>query len=174
MIVTAGGSVSLRGTTAAARPELAGVVEQDRLRSFGAGGGTINGVLQERIVRSSVDGTLAFYYRIKELTGGSIRRHIAFFEWPATLRAVDMDYRVDGLGEVGPFVGSAATPMRFDFDTVRPATGVTPTMLSRFMFIKMVTGLGHPVVTGWDEGGRLLIVDTDWNAHFANCFRPIA
>src|SRR5687767_582341 len=113
MIVTEGSIATLRGTTLAARPELAGTVLQDRLRPFA--NGPVNGVLQERIVRSSVDNTLAFYYRIKELTGGVVK-YLAFTDWPTlALRALDMDYRIDGLGERGPITGDARNPIRFDF-----------------------------------------------------------
>lgn len=180
IVPTAGGSAFLRGTTAAARPELAGMVLQDRLRPFDYFG-TITGVLQERIVRSSVDNTLAFYYRIKELSAGSVRAFVAIRSWPAALTAVDMDYRLDGLGEVGPNGGSGDTPsggvaptvVRFRFDAVRPSPAVTPTALSRFMFIKMIPGPGYPAVTEWDESGDIVIQDTDWSMHFPNSFRPV-
>ena len=180
IIRTTGASAWLRGTTLAARPELAGMVVQDRLRPFDYFG-TITGVLQERIVRSNVDDTLAFYYRIKELSAGSVRAFIAIRSWPAALTAVDMDYRIDGLGEVGPNGASGDTPpggvaptvMRFRFDAIVPAPAVTPTALSRFMFIKMIPGPGYPVVTEYEERGEIIIQDRDWSMHFPNSFRPV-
>ena len=173
-------SVTLSGTTAAARPELAGMVLEDRLRPFasdpGPGVPTVNGVLQERIVQSSVDGTLAFYYRIKELTGGQIRYGISLRFWPSlTLRAVDVDYRIDGLGDVGPEASSCGPePIRFDFNVAPTPAPVTPSALSRFMFAKMIPGKGFPNVTTYDTGGQILIADEAWASLLPDSFRPVA
>jgi hypothetical protein len=173
-------SVTLGGTTAAARPELAGTVLEDRLRPFastpGTGVPTVNGVLQERIVRSSVDGTLAFYYRIKELTGGQIRYGISLRFWPSlSLTAVDVDYRIDGLGDVGPEAASCGPePIRFDFNVPPTPQPIAPTALSRFMFVKMISGKGFPNVTTHDTGGQILIADEAWSALLTDSFRPVA
>src|SRR2546423_15056565 len=63
-----GGSVAVAGTTAAARPELAGVAIRDALLPFtitSASGGTIfKGTLQDRVVRENQAGTLDFYETI--------------------------------------------------------------------------------------------------------------
>jgi hypothetical protein len=170
MIVTTGGTVSLRGTTLAARPELAGTVLEDRLRPFA--NGPVTGVLQERIVRSSVDNTLAFYYRIKELTGGVVT-YIALTDWPLLeLGSLDMDYRIDGLGERGPATGAAMNPTRFDFSPTSPATSIA---LSRFMFIKMIPGPGRPVVTAWRTDRNIQLGDgATWAALLPDSFRPDA
>src|SRR5947209_10364940 len=96
--------VTVAGATAQAKPELAGTVVEDRLVPFASTGATeprVNGTLQERIVRSSSDGTLAFYYRVTALSGGDIGYGISLRFWPR-LVAVDVDYRPDGLGVVGP------------------------------------------------------------------------
>jgi len=62
VVLPPGATVNLPGTTVAADPALAGVVEIDELVpfSFAAGGGTISGDVQVRVVRSSVDNTLDF------------------------------------------------------------------------------------------------------------------
>ena len=58
-----GGFSLLSGTTAAARPELGGLVLEDTLRPFSidlGGGFSVTGMLQDRVVRSATDGTLDF------------------------------------------------------------------------------------------------------------------
>lgn len=177
MILTrdTGRTVTLSGTTAAARPELAGLVIQDRLRPFassGTGEPPVNGVLQERIVRSSVDNTLAFYYRIKELQGGIIR-YIAIRFWPDTVTAVDVDYRIDGLGDVGPEAVIGPEPIRFDFYVAPTPAPVTEIALSRFMFLKMIPGKGFPVVTEHNTSGQIIIGDERWAVTLSDSFAPV-
>jgi hypothetical protein len=94
----------LTGTTVAARPELAGVIIEDVLVPYsftGAGGEAVSGQVQNRVVRSDVDGTLDFYWRIipDPNSIGSIEalRVGGFGDI-----ALDGDFRLDGLGDVGP------------------------------------------------------------------------
>jgi hypothetical protein len=93
----------LGGTTEAANPQLAGtVLEDDTVAfSFAAYGGTVSGSVQSRVVRSSVDGTLDFYWRVfndPNSAGPITSFRIGNFVTPV----YDANYRTDGLGDVGP------------------------------------------------------------------------
>jgi hypothetical protein len=96
------GDTALSGTTVAERPELAGVVEADMLvpYSFQGAGSSVSGVIQNRVVRA-VDGTIDFIWRIipdtssnGDITAFRLGRFGGF--------ALDADFRLDGLGSVGP------------------------------------------------------------------------
>jgi hypothetical protein len=109
----------LPGTTVAAMPELAGVVIEDVIRPFHiplAGGGRITGTLQDRVVSENTTGALDFYYSIKNgitSTGvGPLGTNIPDItevirrSFPPSV-TTDMDWRIDGLGEIAPAKGSA-------------------------------------------------------------------
>ena len=89
---------ALGGTTSGIRPELAGVVLEDVLDTF-----TFDGVevtVQNRVVRETVSGTLDFYWRIFDVTGGDIDAfRLGEFGYSFL---TDADYRVDGTGTAGP------------------------------------------------------------------------
>ena len=98
--------VLIAGTTHADRPELAGEVIRDELSAFeirdAQGGLVFQGTIQQRVVRSNLDGTLDFYYRIRETdfaVSGSLRvvRTHGFASW-----TTDVDFRLDGQGDIGP------------------------------------------------------------------------
>ena len=102
--VTPGGNVALSGTTVAARPELAGVVVEDVLRPFtinDASGLVATGQVQDRVIRETASGTLTFSYRIINdvSSAGPI---VYFYPRSFTGFATDVDFRLDGLGTVGP------------------------------------------------------------------------
>ncbi|HEY0408154.1 MAG TPA: hypothetical protein VGC89_20620 [Pyrinomonadaceae bacterium] len=165
-----GGRVRVTGTTAQARPELGGVVLEDQIRAFA--NGSVSGTLQDRVVRSSRDGSLAFYYRIRELRGGNINQAIVLGDWflgGHVPSAVDADFRLDGLGEVGPFqMNFDGSNMLFEFSGWNPPPPpITPTALSRFMFIIA------PGVTEYQTGGKVTISSTTFSAEIRNCFRPV-
>jgi len=90
------------GTTAAEKPELAGVVLEDVITPFeiSGGGETLSGTIQNRVVRSDLTGTLTFYWRIRPDSGsGDISAfRIGGFEG----FSLDADWRPDGLGTVAP------------------------------------------------------------------------
>jgi len=96
------GDYALSGTTVAARPELAGVVLEDRITaySFSGAGETVSGEIQHRVVRSNLDGTIDFYWRIRP-TGGTGDIH-AFRVSGFGGYALDADWRIDGLGTAAP------------------------------------------------------------------------
>lgn len=114
----------LSGTTAAARPELGGLVLADTLRPFSIDLGS----------GLSIAGTLDFYFRIMNDTasGGAIifAGRSDFGAW-----TTDVDWRVDGLGVDGPSFGfrnPGGTEVQFGF-----FSGVVdPGEDSRFFFIK--------------------------------------
>jgi hypothetical protein len=175
----------LLGTTAQASPALAGTVLEDRLIPFRSGGGApgplVNGTFQERIVRSSVDGTLAFYYRITELRGGEIDQQfrVELGPLPTSRPTVDVEFRTDGLGVVGPqgvlFDGQAIS---FIFNASAPGrtVPVTETALSRFMFFKLTSAAtaGRPVTYAADAFGRISISALRWGTlAIGNSFHPV-
>ncbi len=129
----------LSGTTVAARPELAGVVVEDVLSNFtitGAGE-TLSGTIQNRVVRSSVDGTLDFYWRINPTSGNgdlSAFRVIGFENF-----ALDADYRLEGLGDIGPdtakYFGDGSGAVNFLFDTEVGGSDANGFQTSKFFFL---------------------------------------
>lgn len=121
-----GGSVLLPGTTAAAEPELAGtVVNDDVQQQLAKIGGedsllAIGTSLQNRVVRSDLDGTLIFAPRLLTTfnnTGSDFL--VDRFELTGFGDfAVDANYRTDGLGDRGPNAASRSGDgdvMTFDF-----------------------------------------------------------
>lgn len=105
--VPPGGIVFLGGTTSAANPDLAGVVLKDDLIPFQIkdklGNIVLEGNVQDRVVRSDNTGKLIFAPRLRDLKTG-IRGL-----WIPHLRlegysgfSTNINYRVDGLGDVGP------------------------------------------------------------------------
>jgi hypothetical protein len=165
--------VPVRGITAAAQPDLEGVVAEDRLVPFGGTG--VTGALQERVVRSNVDSTLAFYYRITELNGPGVLTYIALSNWPI-VGSLDGDYRLDGLGDRGPQqVGCSPGDIYFRFylDTPRTLLPVTPGALSRFMFIKLLPpDPGNRLVTEYNRGGRITLGSETWADILIDAFIP--
>jgi hypothetical protein len=120
-----GGAVGLPGSTAAAHPELAGLVVHDQLIPFqikDANGRLLcQGRLQDRVVRSNRGNFLHFYYRIRDMAAsvplpGAISRveTISF----AGAGALHVDFRPDGLGVVAPRIArrSAAPGPLVEFD----------------------------------------------------------
>ena len=105
-----GARVDLFGTTAAARPELAGTVLEDDVRGFvltrTESTGTVTvvgeGRLQVSVLKTSTD-ALHFHYRFRDLRlapGASIRS-LSIFGF-GSIGDLEVDFRTDSLGEVGP------------------------------------------------------------------------
>ncbi len=134
-------NIPLPGTTLSAEPQLAGtsIVDESKPFSFsaGAGLGNITGHVQQRIVRSSVDGTLDFYWRVfndpnSAAAIGSFR--IGDFVSPE----YDANWRIDGLGDKAPdsatrFSGAWDSSVSFDFDL--SSTGLLPGQSSYFLLL---------------------------------------
>lgn len=161
-----GNIVPLFGTTAAARPELAGVVLEDTLRPFTidlGGGLSITGTVQDRVVRSDIDGTLDFYYRITNdaTSDGSILFADRTNYSGAT---TDVDWRIDGLGIDAPsfaFRHPSGNEVTFFFTS----TPIGPGADSRFFFIK--TG-----ATAYNEGGQGLLAGAGASGYGASVLFP--
>ncbi|GAB4511752.1 MAG: hypothetical protein Tsb0026_15070 [Sulfuricaulis sp.] len=159
---------ALAGTTAAASPELAGIVLEDVIRPFtiewGAGL-SMTGTIQDRVVRSDVDNTLIFSYRIiNDATSDAPLRFVMREDYAGF--TTDVDWRSDGLGVTGPnfatrsFDGSDVT---FFFNGLAM---IDPGEDSNFFFIKTNAttynedGSGVIAVTGSENNGRSFHFDT--------------
>lgn len=139
VVLTTGAYTNLPGTTAALQPQLAGTVLEDVTQnfSFSANGGTISGSVQSRVVRSDLDGTLDFYWRVMSDTfsSGAIQSfRIGDFFTPV----YNADWRLDGLGDTSPqkaylFPGTGGQ-INFDFST-QPGELFAPGRNSYFMFL---------------------------------------
>lgn len=137
VILNPGDNLALPGTTVAAEPQLAGTILVDELIPFsfsaGVGLGDISGQVQQRIVRSSVDGTLDFYWRVmndpNSAAIGSFR--VGNFVSPE----YNANWRIDGLGVMAPdhahrFTGVEDTFVNFLFS----GPGLVPNESSYFFF----------------------------------------
>lgn len=135
------GVTPLSGTTVAANPQLAGVVLEDDLVpfSFSTPSGTVSGAVQSRVVRSSVDNTLDFYWRV--LNDSSSSAAITSFRLADLffVTTYNGNYRIDGLGDVAP-------------DSARRF--VTPNL--NFLFGNLN---GKPLAPG--EGSNFFFLDTN-------------
>lgn len=115
-----GGFANLTGTTAAARPELAGTVIADVTRPFSVdvgGGNFTTGSVRDFVVRETVSGTLDFYYSISNdvSSSGSVD-----FVTRTNFTGVstDVDWRSDQGGTISPDQASrsaAGDSVLFDF-----------------------------------------------------------
>lgn len=133
-----GNNTPLAGTTAAARPELSGVILLDVLRDFeirnSANALVFKGKLQNRVMRT-IDGTLTFEYRIRNTQPGlsGVINLMVSQEFDGF--ATDVDYRLDSLGTVGPNQGTRSVDARqlgFTFASQTIPAGTE----SRFIFIR--------------------------------------
>jgi len=105
--VLPGAGSLLSGTTFAANPDLGGVVIRDQLIPFqindNLGNTLVTGNVQDRVVRSNNTGELIFAPRLRDLNNPS---GVAWIEGFSMLGfdgfTTDIDYRTDGLGNIGP------------------------------------------------------------------------
>jgi len=137
--------VSLPGTTVAAEPQLAGTIIIDEAIPFsfsaGPGLGNISGQVQQRIVRSSVDNTLDFYWRVQnDATSASAIGSFRLGDFVSP--EYNANWRSDGLGDTAPsdatrFAGILESFVNFDFNvhSTDPADGLLPGESSYFMFL---------------------------------------
>lgn len=154
VVLVPGDTVALSGTTAAERPELAGAVIADEIRqfdvTFGAGE-RLKARVQDRVVRSDVDGTLDFYFQVFNDAESTLSiDHVARLRY--TGFSTDVDFRLDGLGEIAP-VSASRTDLPGVFDITfrfEPANKIDPGESSRFFFIKTDA-------TAFDGEGRTAI-----------------
>lgn len=153
-------AVALPGTTVAAEPQLAGVVLEDKLSSFSIAGLGITGQIQSRVVRSSVDGTLDFYWRVfnDATSQGSIGNfRVGEFYAPE----YNANWRIDGLGDVAPmsaylFGGIYAGKGYMNFQFFDPAGGdgtLAPGQTSMFILLD-TTALYYKELSFMDTANR--------------------
>jgi len=139
----------IAGTTAAARPELAGTVAADVDTAFAFG--TLSGHVQNRVVRETGTGTLDFYWRVildPSSTGvGVSALRLIDFDYS---KLTDADWRIDGLGSTAPSTARLFNPathpegaINFLFDTPVDAGGDG----SMFFFL-------HTDATNFAQTGR--------------------
>lgn len=138
VVLTPGISTPLPGTTVAAQPQLAGIVLEDEMQafSFAANGGTISGTVQSRVVRSSVDGTLDFYWRVfsDTFSSGAMQsfRIGNFFT-----SQYNADWRIDGQGNTAPVYArlfdNAFGQVNYDFS--QQGMGIAPGGESFFLLM---------------------------------------
>lgn len=165
VVLPPGTTQPLPGTTVAADPDLAGVVEVDEIVpfSFAAYGGIVSGDVQLRVVRSSVDGTVDFYWRVfndAESSGAIGSFRLGEF----VTDVYDADWRIDGLGSVAPgsaqrFSGAFDSFVNFNFGDL-----LAPGETSRFFFLDTgatsyarnilwdLANVGHTEISGLFSG----------------------
>jgi len=100
--LSGGGAFDLSGTTSGLEPSLAGTVIEDVIVPFAmmSGLGPVSGTVQTRVVRSTADGTLDFYWQIQNDATSAVPLttwRVADFHIPDA-PAWRGDYRVDGTG----------------------------------------------------------------------------
>lgn len=134
---------ALAGTTLAARPELGGVVLEEMLHKFTFEGLTLKVLSQ--VVRSDVDGTLDFYWRLTKVEGNGVLEAFRVEGFDGV--ALDADWRMDGLGDRAPgvarYFGNASGDVNFLFEDLAAGAGMT----SYFFFL-------DTQATAYDKTGR--------------------
>lgn len=134
----------LPGTTVGLEPQLAGVVLEDEVTSFSMTTriGLVTGRIQSRVVRSDLDGTLDFYWRV--FNDPSSADDVVFFRIGDFVAAeYEANWRIDGLGDVSPpsarrFTAPDESFVNFDFERMSPSgapVGIAPGESSKFMFL---------------------------------------
>ncbi|MBB2484002.1 hypothetical protein H5407_02055 [Mitsuaria sp. WAJ17] len=164
----------LTGTSAAAEPQLAGVIIEDRSDafSFSSASGTVSGSIQSRVVRS-IDGTVDFYWRVVSDAGsaddlGSFRLGQLFTS------EYRVNWRNDGIGDVSPvnahrFSGTMSGDINFNFqrlDTAGAMNGLGAGLSSYFMFL-------DTDATAYDFSGLMDVADMN-HTHISSLFSTFA
>ncbi len=171
-----GSSVALlTGTTVAAEPHLAGLIVEDRFDAFSFSGanGVVSGSVQSRVVRSSVDGTLDFYWRVISDANssddiGSFRLGQIFTD------EYRVNWRLDGTGDVSPtsayrFSGAQSSAFNFNFnhlDATGAPDGLSAGQTSYFMFL-------DTDATSYDFSGVMDVADMN-HTHISGIFSTFA
>lgn len=162
VLLNPGDNLPLPGTTVAAEPQLAGTVLVDEIIPFsfsaGTGLGDITGHVQQRVVQSSVDGTIDFYWRVindanSAASIGSFR--VGNFDSPE----YNANWRSDGVGTIAPgsahrFTGVDSSSVNFLFGSNAATSGsdLAPGQESRFFFFD-TTATGYAKTATYDLTG---------------------
>lgn len=155
-----GAATALPGTTAMVQPELAGLVLEDKIFNFTmtTAKGTVTGELQSRVVRSALEGTVDFYWRV--MNDLSSKDDVAFFRIGLfNSPEYDANYRIDGVGDRAPisayrFPGSQESFVNFDF-TITDANGALSAL--------------HP-----GESSYFMLMDTSATTYSETAFMDVA
>jgi hypothetical protein len=104
--VLPGNSSMLTGTTFAANPDLGGIVIRDALIPFqiadNLGNIILQGNVQDRVVQSNNTGELIFAPRLRDLSNPTGVAWVTGFRMSDyTGYSTDIDFRLDGLGDIG-------------------------------------------------------------------------
>jgi hypothetical protein len=129
-IISGPGSYGVAATTAAAEPDLAGSILEDRLQPFtinGSDGGVATGTIQERVVRSNDTGFLHFYSRVifDTISGFEPGSYVEWLDFnpAATGNPLAVGRRTDGLGTAtsSNYDLAGTGQSRFDFNLINLA-----------------------------------------------------
>lgn len=138
-VLVPGVMTPLPGTTVALEPQLAGLILEDVLQgfSFTANGGTISGTVHSRVVRSDVDGTLDFYWRVmSDRVSSAAMQSFRLVDFYTS--SYKVNWRIDGSGNTAPLAALLfAQPggfVNYEFGSL-PGQGLAPGFDSYFMFI---------------------------------------
>lgn len=142
LLTTPGVPVPLPGTSLAADPKLDGVILEDELVPFeipGQGGGPVGpiavGMIRHMVVRSSVDSTLDFYWRVTNSAGTPI---LSLSVEEFFVQQFDADWRNDIAGDKAPKFGLLRSVRGATFrfaDLSESGDGVSGGETSRWMFL---------------------------------------
>lgn len=144
-----GGLAPLVGTQLIWEPDLAGTVIRDQLLPFvirtSAGGVVYRAQLQDRVVRSAATGHLHFYQRIRDAAPALPGRvatvqNSDFSHWNTWV-----EYRIDGLGNVGPLHAVRSPAAGAWIKLNMPAPGLGGGASSRFILRKTTANRWAPV-----------------------------
>lgn len=152
--VTPGSSVNLTGTTFSTTPDLGGIVIRDQIIPFqitdSLGTVILAGNVQDRIVRSSNTGDLIFSPRLRDLNNPAGTAWINGFSMNGFNGfTTDVNYRTDGLGDIGPNGVTRDATGNTLFYRYDPALILPP---NEGLFLSVVTD-----TTGFDLSGVFTI-----------------
>ena len=133
------GDNPITGTTVAAQPALAGAILEDTFTpyDFSGAGGHLTGQVESRVVRSSLTGTLDFYWRV--IPDATSIGDIYAFRIGIFAGVLDANWRSDDSGNVAPQIARhfGGGYVNYLFSEVGP--GVGPSDSSRFFFLSTDT-----------------------------------
>jgi hypothetical protein len=173
VLVTDNTTVALSGTTVAARPELAGPILEDVLLPYTITGGTgqiATGVIQNRVVRETSTGQLDFYYRfIPDARSNMLLTALRTSGFAGY--STDVDYRIDGLGSVGPDSAHAFGGAQTGFINFQFVNAPSATADSLFMFVH--TTATSYALTGLTDMDSFPAGSPDYISNSVATFAPI-
>ncbi len=152
--VTPGSGVALTGTTFSANPDLGGVVIRDKIIPFqitnSLGTVLLTGNVQDRVVRSDNTGDLIFSPRLRDLNDPAGTAWISGFSMNGFNGfTTDVNYRTDGLGNIGPNAVTRDTTGNTLFYRYDPNLILPP---NEGLFLSVLTD-----TTGFDLSGAFTI-----------------